>query len=377
VRIKSNATAGPISLVFSYLYPSDATIIPYAGSDETYTSSCQTFKCRFRPYASGYVVNRWSTTTPTTQVHSIESSSEVIASYSIPPGTSNVPSTITGVGRFIPANINTGVNQYHPITVDVLYTMKDAAGNVLPQMVAVGKKVRSIGMESESVVLRALDRFPTSTKSITTGTMATDRTVCGASYYQFELNRESAIGSGTFPSPGFEIYKSTPVGGSRILSLNGGWSTTADQAGTGNLLGGYEYMTRIRPYFSVVTGYAPAGWGSTLNGITKIKTLATVGMPTIEDEGVMAERSFNGVTTSIYPNPSNGSSVNLNVGGMEGELQVRIMDATGRMVYSNRYIVEGVMNTTMDFGQTLAGGVYLVEIWQDNNLEVLRMAVKK
>jgi hypothetical protein len=136
-------------------------------------------------------------------------------------------------------------------------------------------------------------------------------------------------------------------------------------------------MTRIRPYFSIVTGYAPAGWGSTLNGITKIKTFATVGMPTIEDEGVMAERSFNGVTTSIYPNPSNGSSVNLNVDGMEGELQVRITDATGRMVYSNRYIVEGVMNTTMDFGQTLAGGMYMVELVQNGQLNTMRMVVSK
>ena len=108
-----------------------------------------------------------------------------------------------------------------------------------------------------------------------------------------------------------------------------------------------------------------------------VKTTGVAGMPTIEDEGVIAERSFNGVTTSIYPNPNNGFSVNLNVDGMEGELQVRITDATGRMVYSNRYIVEGAMNTTMDFGQTLAGGVYMVEMVQNGQLNTMRMVVNR
>jgi hypothetical protein len=304
VRIKSNGTPGPIVAVFSYLFPSEATIIPYAGADETYPSSCQTFKCRFRPYASGYVVNRWSTTNSTLQVHSIEPGGEILASFSIPPGTSNVPSTITSVGKFMPANINTGINQYHPITVDVLYNMQDAAGNPLPTIVADGKIVRSIGMESENVVLRAIDRYPTSTKNAASGTMATDRTICGATYYQFELNRESGVGTGIFPVPGFEIYKSTPVGGSRILNLGGGWSTSPNSAGVGNLESGYEYLTRIRPYFSVITGNVPSGWGSNLGGITKIKTMALAGMPIIEAEDVFAESSVRNLMASVYPNPS-------------------------------------------------------------------------
>jgi hypothetical protein len=46
-------------------------------------------------------------------------------------------------------------------------------------------------------------------------------------------------------------------------------------------------------------------------------------MPTVEDGGVIAERSENGVTTSIYPNPNNGQSVNFAVSGMEGEMHGR------------------------------------------------------
>jgi hypothetical protein len=89
-------------------------------------------------------------------------------------------------------------------------------------------------------------------------------------------------------------------------------------------------------------------------------------------------QSINGdVVTSIFPNPNNGQSVNLSVVGMEGELQVRIVDATGRMVYANRYIVEGSINTSIDFGQTLAGGVYMVEMIQNGDMQTMRMVVNR
>jgi hypothetical protein len=120
------------------------------------------------------------------------------------------------------------------------------------------------------------------------------------------------------------------------------------------------------------------GASNTNYGTTQcVRTLGTAGMPTVEDGGVIAERSENGVTTSIYPNPNNGQSVNFAVSGMEGEMNVRIADATGRMVYANRYIVEGSLNTTIDFGQTLAGGVYMVEMIQNGEMKTMRMVVSK
>jgi hypothetical protein len=40
-------------------------------------------------------------------------------------------------------------------------------------------------------------------------------------------------------------------------------------------------------------------------------------------------------------------------------------------------MVEGVMNTTLDFGQTLADGVYMVEMFQNGELKTMRMLVSK
>jgi hypothetical protein len=62
---------------------------------------------------------------------------------------------------------------------------------------------------------------------------------------------------------------------------------------------------------------------------------------------------------------------------MEGEMNVRIADATGRMVYANRYMVEGSLNTTIDFGQTLAGGVYMVEMIQNGEMLAMKLIVNR
>jgi hypothetical protein len=40
-------------------------------------------------------------------------------------------------------------------------------------------------------------------------------------------------------------------------------------------------------------------------------------------------------------------------------------------------MVEGSLNTTIDFGQTLAGGVYMVEMIQNGEMKTMRMVVSK
>jgi len=231
--------------------------------------------------------------------------------------------------------------------------LADAAGN-LNTLTAMGTVVSAVGLNSEADLnVRTSDRCPVS-KSATTGTIATNRSVCGVRNYDYEFAM-------VLPSVSLPLNVAGPVGGSRILAMN-------TVPGIGN---GQTYDVRIRAKH--VDNVTNSNYGT----VACVKTMGVAGMPTIEEEGVIAERFYNGVTTSIYPNPSNGSSVNLNVDGMEGELKVRITDATGRMVYTNRYMVEGVMNTTMDFGQTLAGGVYMVEMTQNGQLSTMRMVVNR
>jgi len=242
VKVTSLATAGPLSIVFSYLNASEATIIPYSGADQVYPSSCQTFKCRMRPYSTGYVINRWTNTGVTGIANPSIAGQEVVSSFNVTQLLSNnVVSTVTSVGNFLPANIATSGIQYHPVTVDVVYNnMKDAAGNNVGPLMAIGRIVTNIGLEAENVVLRAADRFPLSTRNIATSSIATDRSVCGARYYEFELSDVNSVGG---------LYKSTAVGGTRLLPLNntngGGWSITPGVSGTGALAQNTIYMTRI------------------------------------------------------------------------------------------------------------------------------------
>ena len=83
------------------------------------------------------------------------------------------------------------------------------------------------------------------------------------------------------------------------------------------------------------------------------------------------------VNLSLYPNPTQGASVNINLTGVESEnVHIRIIDAMGRQVWSNRYSVSGVLNTNISFERPLARGLYLVEAIFNSELQTQRMLVQ-
>ena len=62
---------------------------------------------------------------------------------------------------------------------------------------------------------------------------------------------------------------------------------------------------------------------------------------------------------SIYPNPNNGSfDLNLNVNGTESTL-VRVYDATGKIIYNEKYMNTGGFPHTINLGKRTAGVFYL------------------
>jgi hypothetical protein len=95
----------------------------------------------------------------------------------------------------------------------------------------------------------------------------------------------------------------------------------------------------------------------------------------VENNGFISTEGKNELQVKLFPNPNNGHSVNLYAEGIEGEMQLRITDAAGRLVFVNRYIVEGTLNTNIDFGQSLADGMYLVETIHHGESQTMRMLV--
>jgi methionine-rich copper-binding protein CopC len=70
--------------------------------------------------------------------------------------------------------------------------------------------------------------------------------------------------------------------------------------------------------------------------------------------------------------------LNLNITGItSNEVYVRVLDSMGREVYTNRYSVDGSLNTMVNFNQSLAQGIYMVEMRAGEEVKTLRMVVTK
>jgi hypothetical protein len=98
-----------------------------------------------------------------------------------------------------------------------------------------------------------------------------------------------------------------------------------------------------------------------------------------EEEVAQAdERAFEvNATASIYPNPSNGDMIAINFTDLtSNQVQVRVMDAMGREVFRSAYSVEGSLNQIITFNQTLAAGMYMVEMTDGTHVVSERMIVK-
>ncbi len=341
VRNNNNA-AGNVTLTVSGLSASSTDIAAYTGGTNTFTSACQNFKVKFRPNSAGYTIHRWA---------SSDISGTPSWSYAIPV-TSTVASTICQLGKIAPANLS-GSNQTVYVTVDVLYNLKDAYGTTTP-VTARANAASSFQMASEADLnVRATDRCAAGFKS-TTSSIATNRSVCGTTRYVWEMSM-------VYPQASLPLEVLGSVGASRILALN---SVPA-------LANGQRYDVRIAAKH--IDAVSQTAYGTT----QCVKTIGAAGMPTLDAEINVAQRSSNGVTAMIYPNPTQGQMVNFSIQGLEGELQLKVTDAMGREVYNSRYIIEGEMNTTLEFGQALSNGVYMVEMMQNGILQTMRMVVSK
>jgi hypothetical protein len=81
---------------------------------------------------------------------------------------------------------------------------------------------------------------------------------------------------------------------------------------------------------------------------------------------------------NVYPNPSNGSDLHLNISGIESEnVIVRVYDSMGRKIQSNRYVVDGTLQTELNFQQELSDGLYLIEMSSGTTNKSIRLLIAK
>jgi hypothetical protein len=134
------------------------------------------------------------------------------------------------------------------------------------------------------------------------------------------------------------------------------------------------WLVRIRPRFTGYEGeYGPAH-------VIAVRNTATASGMALEPnmEPAKGVNTMGNIDANIYPNPNNGELVNLNITGItSNEVYVRVLDSMGREVYTNRYSVDGTLNTMVSFTRPLAQGVYMVEMRAGEEVKTQRMIVTK
>ena len=89
-------------------------------------------------------------------------------------------------------------------------------------------------------------------------------------------------------------------------------------------------------------------------------------------EGAMQEIEF-----SVFPNPSNGADLNLSISGIESDnVQVKIYDSMGRKIQSERFIVNGTLQTELNFKDELSNGMYLIEVTSGTLTKSVRILIE-
>ena len=184
--------------------------------------------------------------------------------------------------------------------------------------------------------------------------------VCGATNWRWEFTELNALGQ--------------PVG--LPITVNRGVASNYINLGTIlQLQYGKTYSVRTAPILSYTgTNYQ---WGASVC----MSIVGTAGM--VADGGqsnqqVVRMETANDVNMSLYPNPTHGTDVNINLSGVTSEnVQIRVVDAMGRQVWSNRYSVSGVLNTNITFERPLANGLYMVEAIFNGEVQTQRMMVQK
>jgi hypothetical protein len=184
--------------------------------------------------------------------------------------------------------------------------------------------------------------------------------VCGATNWRWEFTELNAQGQ--------------PVG--LPITVNRGAASNFINLGTIlQLQFGKTYSVRTAPILSYTgTNYQ---WGAPVC----MSIVGTAGMVADGSQANQPEvrlETANEVNMSLYPNPTHGTDVNINLSGVDSDnVQIRVVDAMGRQVWSNRYSVSGVLNTNITFERPLANGLYMVEAIFNGEVQTQRLMVQK
>lgn len=337
----NNNAPGTCVLTISNLNASTTDIGPYTSYTNNYTSTCQNFKVKYRAGAIAYTVNRWA-----------DATMQGAADFSYTIGGS-VNTTICQLGKIVGANFS-GQSQTKYVSVDVTYSLTDAFGNPVT-VTAVAQNAASFTMSSEAALtVRATDQCP-AYKNPVYNSIATNRSVCGTSRYQWEFTLQ-------YPTVGLPSVINGNVGGTRTLPLSAVSGITTGQ----------RYDVRIQSKHSDNVSV------SDFSTSTCVRTLGAAGMPTLENnnEVVAVKDNASGIYAA-YPNPFDGNNIRIALSNVEGTMDVIIVDVTGKVVHQEQVVSEGELIKDLSMNQSLPTGMYQLIFKNNGNVQSLKLMVSK
>lgn len=141
---------------------------------------------------------------------------------------------------------------------------------------------------------------------------------------------------------------------------------------------GKTYAVQSSPLFSYTgTNYQ---WGPvrymTIIGNSGMIVDPSEGASQSSEKDAMQESSQE-LEVNVYPNPSNGSDLNLSISGIESDnVQVQIYDALGRRIENTRYVVNGTLQTNVNLQNELSNGLYILEVTTGATKKSVRFMVQ-
>jgi hypothetical protein len=280
------------------------------------------------------------------------------------PGSSTL---ISGTNGLLALSNTTASLRYggtYASTVDVRYNLLNGAGTA-ESFDVVGAALGGCGSLSirtqPNVEVRSSQRCNASlTRSnwLIGNPVVGEPRICGATSYSYEFTQVVGCSDPEVVSVMPTVY--TTNAASPYLPL--GVLTSLPNTGA--------WKVRIRPNF----GYGDGEFGAPQT----IQVIGTASME-LEEGAIMSEKSVEeALAFGVYPNPSNGEFVELNLQDLEaGAVQIRVMDAAGRVVHTGNFSSDGNLRTTLNFASSLNPGVYMIDILNNGIARTERLVVQQ
>ena len=264
--------------------------------------------------------------------------------------------TLTSVTPMLPAGC------MYNVLVTAIYTIPNGAGvNEVFEMPAVNPTAITIS-SNPLTSLRTSDQC-TSGPRYRGAIVASLPWVCGVSNWRWRFTEVNPLNLQTVGLP----IEQNRGAASNYITLS---AITALQYGK-------TYAVQTSPIYTYTgTNYQ---WGP----VTYMCIIGSAGMVVDASQDAMqdsekdvSQDASQEMELNVYPNPSNGSDLNLSISGIESDnVQVKIYDSMGRKIQSDRFIVNGTLQTELNFQSKLSNGIYLIEVSSENMVQTARILI--